>query len=360
VNFQLDKNKKILIERNRSVSPLVYTESIATEGGSKKLGHLAGIGADLNNATRNGRKYPLELWQRVMQSEDFKEGMETHTLFAENDHPSEESGRIDTSIKEVAAVLTNMEIREDEGIVFVEFDILDTPQGRITKSLVDYGCVLGVSSRGLGEEIVRGGETIIDPETYSFYGFDIVVQPAVKSARPTATESLNKKQYSVIESFKREIENAKSADEVESIRRVAESSKLPNMEIINEAIETKLKSGSNDEDNIYIKKLESKVTELTSELSKTRKMLKRVSESAVANDIRMKKTNEQLNRTLKESKSKDEKLRSLQKESLRSKYESTKEMDKSASQEETLKKLTRVSERNEKKYNEEHILNEKF
>ena len=355
--------KKILIERSKAVSPLKYTESIVTDGNSKRLGHLAGIGADLREATRNGRKYPIDLWQKVMESDDFKEGMETKTLFAETDHPSEESGRIDTSIKEVAAVLTNMEIREDEGIVFVEFDILDTPQGRIVESLVKYGCVLGVSSRGLGEEIVRDGETIIDPETYSFYGFDLVVQPAVKSARPVATESLKKRAKNVVESFKREIENAKSNEEVESIRKLAENTNLPNMELINKAIEDKL-STSNDEDNIYIEKLEAEVSKMLAENAKLKLMLKKVSESAVVNNIKAKDTTSKLESTASEMQNvkaqlveKNTQIESLRRDKIKKEYliaetdqkvqnESRKVINAKSNNELLEKKLSKVQEEN--------------
>lgn len=236
----MNNGKTLLTERLNTV--LEYTDKSITKGA---LGHLAGIGAEFNKGTRNGRRYPVELWRNVMKSEDFKEGMDTHTLFAETDHPTD---RIDTSIKEVCAVLTNMEIREDEGILWVEFDILDTPQGRILKSLVDYGCKIGVSSRGLGDEIQRNGETIIDPDTYSYYGHDMVVQPAVKSARPDKVESVARAKVTDI--FKKEIENATSNSELVGLRRLAESVNVPDLDSITESINNKLSNGSLDGNNI--------------------------------------------------------------------------------------------------------------
>lgn len=209
------------------------------------LGHLAGIGGDLRKPTRNGRLYNQELWEKVMASDDFKEMMETKTCFCEANHPTD---RIDTDIREVCAVLTNMEIREDEGILWVEFDILDTPQGRILKSLVDYGCKIGVSSRGLGDEIQRNGETIIDPDTYSYYGHDMVVQPAVKAARPDVVES--KARAKVTDVFKKEIENATTQSELVGLKRLAESVNMPNLDSIKESIDNKLSNGSLNGNNI--------------------------------------------------------------------------------------------------------------
>lgn len=223
--------KTVLIERTAALKYI--KESGQRADGKHYLGKLAGIGADFSRPTRNGRKYPLELWRNVEQSEDFKEGMSTLTIFGEADHPET---RIDTSIKEIAIVLTKFEIREMEGIVYTEFDILDTPNGRILKELLDYGSQIGVSSRGLGEEIEKDGETIVDPETYVFYGFDAVVMPAVVSARPAVVESANKLKDFMVS----EIENASCVSELQSLKKIAESVKIPKSVArkIDEKIET--------------------------------------------------------------------------------------------------------------------------
>ena len=245
---------KILVEKSNSV--LEYSD---VPKNPKSLGHLAGAGGDLKNPTRNGRLYESQLWRNVMNSEDYKEGMSTLTLFGENDHPTE---RVDTSLKEVSVVLTNMEIREDEGILWTEFDILDTPQGQILKSLSDYGCKIGVSSRGLGDEIEKNGVTVIDPETYSFYGFDMVVQPAVKAARPERVENVARAKVTSV--FQKAIEDATSKQELNNLKRLAESVNVPNLDSIKESIENKLSNSSNDGNNIS-EQLENDLGKLASE-----------------------------------------------------------------------------------------------
>ena len=269
--------KTFLTERLHTV--LEYSEAPVTNPNC--LGHLAGIGAEFNKPTRNGRKYPIELWRNVMASEDFEEGMETHTLFSETDHPLE---RIDTSIKEVCAVLTNMEIRENEGVLWVEFDILDTPQGRILKSLIDYGCKIGVSSRGLGDEIERNGETIIDPDTYSYYGHDMVVQPAVKSARPDKVESVARAKVTDI--FTKEIESATTKDELIGLKRLAESVNMPNLDSIKESIDNRL---TNVDGANLSNKLEEDLGNLAEENENLKSELESLKE---ANNISDKKMNE--------------------------------------------------------------------
>ena len=206
------------------------------EDGKRKgvIGKIGGIGADSNEPTRNGRRYPLELWQNVEKSEYFIEGMENRCIVGECDHPAE---RLDYSIPEGAIVLTKYDIQND-GKVYTEFDILDTLPGRTLKTYFDAGCKLGVSSRGLGEEIMVDGEKIIDPETYQFYCFDAVVFPAVKSARMELIESTSPKKQQLINSITKEINNCKTLDECLFIENMSKDVNLY-LDEIKEAVESK-------------------------------------------------------------------------------------------------------------------------
>lgn len=206
------------------------------EDGKRKgvIGKIGGIGADSNEATRNGRRYPLQLWINVEKSEYFKEGMENRCIVGECDHPAE---RLDYSIPEGAIVLTKYDIQND-GKVYTEFDILDTLPGRTLKTYFDAGCKLGVSSRGLGEEIMVDGEKIIDPDTYQFYCFDAVVFPAVKSARMELIESTSPKKQQLINSITKEINNCKTLDECLFIENMSKDTNLY-LDEIKESLESK-------------------------------------------------------------------------------------------------------------------------
>jgi|GEM_PF-1578546 len=246
-----NKQRKCLVERF-NLDTLNYIAEAKTENGKHYLGTLAGPAAEFVKPTRNGRKYNLKLWRNVEASEDFKEGMETLTILGETDHPDD---RLETKIKEVAIVMRKFEIREQEGIVWCEFDILDTPNGKILKELLDYGCKIGVSSRGSGEEIIEDGETIIDPDTYFFICFDAVITPAVAKARPEvvegcANEDANKLTL-LAESLEREISNATTTQELESIKSIISATGLP-LDSVKESIDKKLDSVGNG-DNISSK-----------------------------------------------------------------------------------------------------------
>lgn len=206
------------------------------EDGKRKgvIGKIGGIGADSNEPTRNGRRYPLELWQNVEKSEYFIEGMENRCIVGECDHPAE---RLDYSIPEGAIVLTKYDIHDD-GKVYTEFDILDTLPGRTLKTYFDAGCKLGVSSRGLGEEVMVNGEKIIDPETYQFFCFDAVIFPAVKSARMELIESTSPKKQQLINSITKEINNCKTLDECLFIENMSKDVNLY-LDEIKESLESK-------------------------------------------------------------------------------------------------------------------------
>lgn len=272
----------MLIEKSE---PLKYIkESGINSEGKHYLGKLAGVASDWTKPTRNGRRYPYELWVNVQNSDDFKEGMETLTIFGEADHPET---RVETSIKEIAIVMTKYEIRKDEGYVYAEFDILDTPNGRILKELCDYGSKIGVSSRGLGDEVVVNGETIIDPETYMFYGYDAVIMPAVATARPAVIESTTtKSDKSLLETFNREIDNATSVAELKSIEKLAESVNIPNLDSVKESIKNKIGSYNNEGEDIST--LRSDLDELLRENKELKDKVSVLESKITAKDIRIK------------------------------------------------------------------------
>ena len=216
------------------------SQTIYEEGKSNSgiLGHLKGIFADYKNGTRNSdRLYTEELWDnRVFGSEDVMEALETKTLFGELDHP--EGDRCETLAKNAAISITKLEKKPDEGVIYGEADILDTPTGRIVKALADSGAKLGISSRGMGEEVYVNGQNIIDPDTYDFITFDVVVTPANTKARVELTES--KHLSKLTESFKKEVSESETENQLNQLKTVVESVNVPNKDEIIKLIETKL------------------------------------------------------------------------------------------------------------------------
>ena len=70
-----------------------------------------------------------------------------------------------------------------EGNNFIgEARVLDTPYGKIVKSLIDEGARLGVSSRGMGTLSNAGGANVVNNDFYLATAADIVADPSAPDA----------------------------------------------------------------------------------------------------------------------------------------------------------------------------------
>lgn len=158
------------------------------------LGRLVGVCADFMSPTRNGRKYPEKLWENIFNSDIMKERISNGVCFGELGHPAD---REETDMEKICICMPEEPKKGPDGKLRAVFDILDTPNGRILKSLCDYGSTLGISSRGSGDlETDFDGQESVNPDTYNCEGFDIVLLPGVKDARlQYVTESLDRKQH---------------------------------------------------------------------------------------------------------------------------------------------------------------------
>ena len=172
------KNRKIL--EALQMQPLSEEEMTARH----ILGRMYGPIASCVESTRNTRLYNRELWEKALQDEIFLEKVATKALFLELGHPAD---REETDMKQTCACIPEVpKIVGDDLCAYV--DILDTPNGRLLKTLVDYGFVPGISSRGSGDVMDNNQ---VDPETFFLETWDIVQLPAVKKARLNICESLD-------------------------------------------------------------------------------------------------------------------------------------------------------------------------
>lgn len=172
------KNRKIL--EALQMQPLSEEEMTARH----ILGRMYGPIASCVESTRNTRLYNRELWEKALADEIFLEKVATKALFLELGHPTD---REETDMKQTCACIPEIpKIVGDDLCAYV--DILDTPNGRLLKTLVDYGFVPGISSRGSGDVLDNNQ---VDPETFFLETWDIVQLPAVKKARLNICESLD-------------------------------------------------------------------------------------------------------------------------------------------------------------------------
>ena len=171
-----------MIKKVRTNEGVTYQKLTAEEMKAKGiLGRLVGPCADFINPTRNGRKYSEKLWENVFNDPIMQEKIKNKVCYGELGHPADRSEIVP---EKVAICLAEQPVKNDKGQLIACFDILDTPNGRILKTLCDYGSTLAISSRGQGDIItdINGNEEV-DPDTYECECWDIVLIPGVEKAR---------------------------------------------------------------------------------------------------------------------------------------------------------------------------------
>jgi len=138
--------------------------------------------------SRNGRIYPRELWENVVSSPDLKRMLQDRLLFGTVGHVEEQ---LDDLIREgkVSHVVTELKLLPD-GRGWGRAEILDTPVGRVLKTLLESGSKLSVSSKAYGEYEGQTGEGYwrVSPGSFLLERFDFVVDPGFLEAQPKVKE----------------------------------------------------------------------------------------------------------------------------------------------------------------------------
>ena len=174
---------------NNKILETLKLQPISDEEKTRRhiLGRLYGPIATFGDSTRNGRYYNKQLWEKALSDEIFLEKVANKSLFLELEHPAD---RDTIDMKLACACIPEVpKIIGDD--LYAVIDILDTPNGKLLKTFVDYGFVPGISSRGSGD-VDANNE--VDPETFFLETWDIVSLPAVKKARLNVCESFDPKQ----------------------------------------------------------------------------------------------------------------------------------------------------------------------
>lgn len=259
-----------MLEKMNEQTELSFKDLTAEEKERRGiLARLYGPCASVITATRNGRKYSNALWEKVFDDPTNKELLEKGGIPGEMDHPE---GRSETCSEKIAIMMPEAPKKDEKGNLIGYWDIIDTPCGRIAYALAKYGFKLGISSRGEGEIVSdwEGNESV-DPNTYHFNAFDLVLIPACKDARLTMVESLGNK--TLKQTLNEELNKA-TADE----RKImTETLNNLNIEYTPEKVIDKSNMVANNAGTNMIKelqdsllankKLEDKITELQEKLS---------------------------------------------------------------------------------------------
>ena len=143
------------------------------------LGTYSGECADANITNNNGLDITREVWDEVFKSEEYKEGIKNGWFIGYLGHPDTPDYM---NFAESCIVMTEGHIDANNKIQGT-FNLIDTPTGRIVKTLQDAGVTFGISVRGAGDVMNNS----VTPGTFDFRGFDLVAFPAYPESIPTFT-----------------------------------------------------------------------------------------------------------------------------------------------------------------------------
>ncbi len=148
-----------------------------TEGkGSKKKMYIEGVFLQGNLKNRNGRMYPVDTLAKEVSryNESF---VAKGRAVGELGHPDGPTVNLDRVSHKIVDL-------HQEGNNFVgKAQLLETPMGKIAKSLLAEGVTLGVSSRGIGTlKEDRDGLKVVGEDFQLATAADIVADPSAPDA----------------------------------------------------------------------------------------------------------------------------------------------------------------------------------
>ena len=150
-----------LVERNEKTGEKEYA--------------IEGIFMKAEKKNRNGRVYPLHILNKEVSryNQDY---VNKNRAFGELGHPDSPTINLDR----VSHMITKL--YPDGNNIMGKAKILDTPNGKIVKSLLDGGASLGVSTRGVGSLKPHNGFQLVQDDFHLATAADIVADPSAPEA----------------------------------------------------------------------------------------------------------------------------------------------------------------------------------
>ena len=149
---------------------------LVTEGtGDDKKLYIEGVFLQSELKNRNGRMYPFSVLEKEVNRYN-EEYVKNKRALGELGHPDGPTVNLDR----VSHRITSLKA---EGNNFIgKAQILDTPMGKIAKSLLGEGVQLGVSSRGMGSIDKREDVNVVMDDFMLATAADIVADPSAPDA----------------------------------------------------------------------------------------------------------------------------------------------------------------------------------
>lgn len=126
---------------------------------------------------KNKRRYPRDVLSSNVDK--LEEAIGARGLYGELDHA--ENSIIHLS--NASHIITKLWWEGNS--LMGESEILPTPNGIILKKLIECGCRVGISSRGVGNGQTDGNGILVIGESFKLITFDVVADPSTYSAYQT-------------------------------------------------------------------------------------------------------------------------------------------------------------------------------
>jgi hypothetical protein len=134
---------------------------------------LSGVMQKADTQNGNGRVYPSRILMREV--ENYKKLVKERRALGELDHPDDSV----INLKNASHMVT--EVWFEGKNVMGKVQLLETPSGKILRSLVESGVKLGISSRGMGSVTESNGQTMVEDD-FQLICFDFVSEPSTPGA----------------------------------------------------------------------------------------------------------------------------------------------------------------------------------
>ena len=136
---------------------------------------ITGIFMQAEKQNRNGRVYPAHVLSREADRYN-REYVSKNRAFGELGHPENPQINLDR----VSHLITSL--HRDGNNFIGKAKILDTPNGKIVKSLLDGGASLGVSTRGVGSLRPHNGYQLVQDDYKLATAADVLADPSAPDA----------------------------------------------------------------------------------------------------------------------------------------------------------------------------------
>ncbi|MFA5189025.1 MAG: primosomal protein [Patescibacteria group bacterium] len=134
---------------------------------------LSGVIQRADSKNHNGRIYPRDILEKEIRN--YQILVNERRALGQLDHTDQSL----VELKDVSHLIT--ELRWEGNDVVGKLEILDTPNGKIVKSLIESGVKLGVSSRAVGSIKEQNGASYVQSDLQMIC-WDIVSDPSTKGA----------------------------------------------------------------------------------------------------------------------------------------------------------------------------------